>query len=108
MVNRAAEPVEREVFDPMVGEDFFEQRHQPLTEGLRKFLCHKAIGQIPVFFCQPDSWRPDGKSFTTFFMFLAKPFLCGGRKTYNGGMKLAGLMTASGAPKGCFGPEDGN
>jgi len=40
-------------------------------------------------------------------MFSAKPFLRGGRKTYNGGMKLAGLMTSSGAPKGCFGPEDG-
>lgn len=41
-------------------------------------------------------------------MFLAQPCLCGDQKPYNEGMKLAGLMTPSGAPKACFGPEDGN
>ena len=52
MVNRAAEAVKREVFDPMIREDFFEQRHEPLTEGLRKFLCHTIIRQAPVGFRQ--------------------------------------------------------
>jgi hypothetical protein len=44
MVNGAAESVEREILDPVIGEDFFEQRHQPLPQGLGEFFSHKLFG----------------------------------------------------------------
>ena len=68
MVNRAAEAVEREVFDPMVGENFLEQRHEPLAKGLREFFCHIIIGH-PVRFSAEYQGRLLGASFSL-------PFLC--------------------------------
>ena len=81
MVNRAAEAVKREVFDPMIREDFFEQRHEPLTEGLGKFLCHTIIRQAPVGFSAERHGHLLGASLSPLFLcFRQSLFFAGAPK----------------------------